>query len=479
MKNISTLIILLFSLSANGQITWSSGLDISTNTYSNERPQIAVDRAGNPMVVWGRMSDESVFFSKWNGTIFTQPVKLNPTWLTVATADWMGPSIASHGDTVYVVVKRTPDMIDSNRIFIFTSFNGGGSFNAPVELAFIGDSISWLPTVTTDPTGNPIIAYMKLNSSHLDSRWVVTKSNDYGTTFSSDVKASGWGNSAEVCDCCPGTIISSGNTTAMLYRDNNLNMRDIWTGISYNNATSFSSGFEIDNNNWMVLSCPASGPDGVIIGDTLYATFMSRGGGSFKSYLSKSSISNGSLISVANLTSPITGLTLQNFPRIASDGNAMAIIWRQIISGSAHLPILFTNNIANGFPAAYDTVDIDHITNVDIALSNGNIYVVWQDDNSGTVKFRSGTYSPSTTGLDEVNQQPILIYPNPSKEFLNIKAKDNSQFSLKIFNTLGAIVYSGTQKSDFQLSISDWTNGIYLIQINTISNSFTQKFIKQ
>jgi hypothetical protein len=232
MKYISTLIAIVFCLNANAQITWTTGTNIATNTYSNMRPQIALDGIGNPMVIWGRMSDESVFFSKWNGTAFTTPVQLNPTWLTVATANWMGPAIASHGDTIYVVVKRTPETSDTNRLFVISSFNGGNSFNAPVELAFIGDSISRLPTITTDDMGNPIVAYMKFDASNLDSRWVVTRSNDFGLTFTSDVKVSGWGNSAEVCDCCPGSVASSGNETIMMYRDNNLNtrvMRHAWT----------------------------------------------------------------------------------------------------------------------------------------------------------------------------------------------------------------------------------------------------------
>lgn len=263
MKQFFALIAIAFCITANAQITWTMGMNISTITYSNMHPRMALDGAGNPMVVWGRMSDQSVFFSKWIGTMFTTPVKLNPTWLTVASAGWMGSDISSHGDTVYVVVKRTPEAIDTNRIFIFTSFNGGVTFNTPVEIGFIADSISRFPTVTTDATGNPIVAYMKFNSSFMDSRWVVAKSNDYGSTFSTDVKASGWGSSAEVCDCCPGAIVSLGNKSAMIYRDNNSNIRDIWTGISNNNATSFPSGFEVDNNNWMVMSCPSSGPDGV------------------------------------------------------------------------------------------------------------------------------------------------------------------------------------------------------------------------
>ncbi len=467
---------------AQNNITWNMGMNISTNTYGNMHPRMALDGAGNPMVIWGRMSDESVFFSKWNGTMFTVPVKLNPSWLTVATAGWMGPDIASKGDTVYVVVKRTPEISDTNRIFILSSFNGGLSFNTPVELAFIADSLSRFPTVTVDDTGNPVIAYMKFNSSFLESRWVVTKSTDYGNTFSTDVKASGWGSSAEVCDCCPGAIVSTGNISAMLYRDNNSNIRDIWTGISTNNNSSFTSGFNVDNNNWMLMSCPSSGPDGVIIGDTLYLTFMNGGSGSYRNYLSKSSITNGTVNTVSNLTGNIPGLGQQNYPRIASDGNAMAIVWKQTISGSAQLPILFTNNIANGFPAAYDTVDLNDITNADIALSNGKIFVVWQDDNSGTIKYRSGTYTPVITSANEIELSDFSFFPNPVSSQITLQLTNNLQNAkAEIINLLGEIVvtqYLNNAQSTI-LDIANLREGIYFIQIKSQDKIFTQKFIKK
>ena len=467
---------------AQNNITWNMGMNISTNTYGNMHPRMALDGAGNPMVIWGRMSDESVFFSKWNGTMFTVPVKLNPSWLTVATAGWMGPDIASKGDTVYVVVKRTPEISDTNRIFILSSFNGGLSFNTPVELAFIADSLSRFPTVTVDDTGNPVIAYMKFNSSFLESRWVVTKSTDYGNTFSTDVKASGWGSSAEVCDCCPGAIVSTGNISAMLYRDNNSNIRDIWTGISTNNNSSFTSGFNVDNNNWMLMSCPSSGPDGVIIGDTLYSTFMNGGSGSYRNYLSKSSITNGTVNTVSNLTGNISGLGQQNYPRIASDGNAMAIVWKQTISGSAQLPILFTNNIANGFPAAYDTVDLNDITNADIALSNGKIFVVWQDDNSGTIKYRSGTYTPVITSANEIELSDFSFFPNPVSSQITLQLTNNLQNAkAEIINLLGEIVvtqYLNNAQSTI-LDIANLREGIYFIQIKSQDKIFTQKFIKK
>jgi hypothetical protein len=469
------------SLQAQSGITWNGGSTISNSTYSNLHPRMTLDRAGNPLVVWGRMSDQSCFFSRWDGTKFTTPIKLNGT-MTIATATWMGPDIASHGDTVYVVMKQTPESNISSHIYITRSFNGGVTFSVPERVSFIADSIARFPTVTTDALGNPIVAFMKFNKSFMDSRWVVTKSTDKGNTFSADVKASGWGGSDEVCDCCPGAIVSNGNMTAMLYRDNNKNNRDNWMGISSNGSASFTGGCNIDNNNWIVTSCPSSGPDGIVIGDTVYSTFMSSGSGSYRTYFSKASLSNTSTGSVSRLTGAIAGLTQQNYPRIASGGNALGIVWKQNVSGSSQLLILFTNNIASGFPTTYDTVDLADITNADIAISKDQVFVIWEDDNAQTVKYRKGTFlQNSTLGITPFSlgeKLGVKIFPNPATNLINIELSTESA-QLIVMNLLGEQIFSNKIGKNTRLNVSKWNSGMYIISIQAGKSTFTQKFIKE
>lgn len=484
MKKILLIVFVSVSLLSFSQksITWGMGMNISTNTYGNMHPRMTLDRAGNPLVVWGRMSDGSVMFSRWNGTMFSTPVKLNPSWLSIANASWMGPDIASKGDTVYVVVKRTPEMSDTNHIYIFTSFNAGTSFLAPVRVDYIADCMSRFPTVTVDATGNPIVAFMKFNSAFMKARWVVTKSSDYGKTFSVDVKASGYsGPNAEVCDCCPGAIVSSGNNSAMLYRDNLSNIRDIWTGVSTNNNASFNSGFGTDKTNWMIMSCPSSGPDGVIIGDSLYSVFLSGAGGVYRTYLSKSSLSNGATGSVNKLKASLTGLGQQNYPRIASNGSAMAIVWKQTVSGNAQLPIMFTRDITKGFGSVYDTVDLGDITNTDVALSDRKVFVVWEDDNSGTIKYRMGTYSPITS-INVVRQNDFIVTPNPASTAITLLSDNDLQNAdVNIVNLLGETILYQTihSKSMAEIDVSALSNGIYFIVIRSGGKFITQKFIKE
>jgi hypothetical protein len=481
MNKIFSFLLLVISLGslAQSNINWNSGTNISANSFSNMHPRIALDRKGNPLVIWGRMSDESVFFSRWNGSGFSSPLKLNTGGMTIATASWMGPDIAAFGDTVYVVMKQSPEDDTSSHICVVRSFNGGQTFSGPTRVESIGDSISRFPTVTVDATGNPVIAFMKFDPSFGSSRWVVCKSNDYGSSFSNDVKASGWNNATDVCDCCPGSVVSYGNITAMLYRNNQTNIRDTWAGISINNNLNFTKGYNIDTKNWLLMSCPASGPDGLIIGDTLYSVFMNGASNGYRNYFSKASISSMTLKSSTNLTGPISQLSQQNYPRIANHGNAVGIVWKQVVSSSDQLPILFTNDISKGFPTKFDTVDLADITNADIAISDSKVYIVWQDDNSGTVKFRSGTYA-TATGINENNEDILFtIYPNPVGTEFNLRT-NAIEARISITDMLGKEVYSvktqGTE-NNIQINTGSWIRGLYFITLQSEKLNSTQKII--
>ncbi|MFA6571128.1 MAG: hypothetical protein WCT77_07810, partial [Bacteroidota bacterium] len=229
-KIIYILAALLFTVTftkAQSPISWNNAINLASSSTGNEHPRITIDGKGNPLVIWHHTN--RCMFSRWNGTSFTSPVMLNPAYIAVAGAGWMGPDIAAHGDTVYVVFKQTPEASDTCHIYCIHSFNGGRTFSNPVKVDNIADSISRFPTITTDDTGNPIVGFMKFNHSFADSRWAVARSTDFGNSFSTDVKASGWSSkTSTICDCCPGSIACSGNSVAMLYRDNNSNIRDSW-----------------------------------------------------------------------------------------------------------------------------------------------------------------------------------------------------------------------------------------------------------
>lgn len=338
MKNILIFCLCVISCITKAQtgITWSQTAEVAPSQYGNMHPRMVTDKAGNPLIIWGKSSTKQAHFSRWTGTGFAPPVVLNPTNIPVFAASWAGPDINAHGDTVYVVFKETPE--DNSGIYIVHSYDGGLDFSDPVRVDAIADSISRFPTVGLDSLGNPLVAFMKFNPNWTKARYVVAKSNDFGLNFELDTKASGYAG-GDVCDCCPATITSSRNTIALMYRDNWNNLRTSWAGISRDGGLSFPQGIEVDDTNWMINSCPASGPDAAIVGDYLFSVFMSAAGGKTLCYRSRTNLEAMEMETTEPLTGLIAGLSNQNFPRITASGNAAAIVWTQVVNGSSQLAV--------------------------------------------------------------------------------------------------------------------------------------------
>ena len=433
MKHLLTLLAILSVYTAYPQqIVWSPEITVAMSMEGNLHPRIVTDASGDPMIIWGKGSSNECKFSKWNGTMFTSPISINSPSIPVFTASWAGPDIASRGDTVYIVIKETPE--DVNPIYIVSSFDGGQTFSSPIQVDFVTPDLSRFPTVTIDDSGNPIVGFMKFDANFSNARWVVTRSSDYGITFTTDVLASGWSGGV-VCDCCPGSIVSEGNTVAMLYRDNLINIRDSWTGVSTDNGLSFTNGWNVDLNNWMIMACPSTGPDGVIINDSLYSVFMNAASGSPRVYFSSSSLANMQPAFVQQLS----GNTDQNYPRISKYDSALGVVWKETVLGDNKALFRFSSDINNSLNPVPDTIANAGVVNADVAIHNGNVYVVWQDDISGTIKFKSGIYIP-TTNISVVETGRILLYPNPTRAEeikMVLSGVPDGEYNFKIEHVLG------------------------------------------
>ena len=83
----------------------------------------------------------------------------------------------------------------------------------------------------------------------------------------------------------------------------------------------------------------------------------------------------------------------------------------------------------------------------------------------------------TTTGINKVtaNNEAISILPNPASNYFKIESSGGKNLDVRIYNTSGAQVASGTYASGNQVDISYLTTGIYVVVIN--KQSF--KLIKQ
>lgn len=111
----------------------------------------------------------------------------------------------------------------------------------------------------------------------------------------------------------------------------------------------------------------------------------------------------------------------------------------------------------------------------DIIPNTANIYF---DYNPAIVTNTFNTEFVTTLGLDSDQISDFVMYPNPAREFVQIRLQNNEMIeNIKISDVLGKVVKYVGSVSDNQttLSTSDLTSGIYIIEVVTANNSKISK----
>jgi hypothetical protein len=78
----------------------------------------------------------------------------------------------------------------------------------------------------------------------------------------------------------------------------------------------------------------------------------------------------------------------------------------------------------------------------------------------------------STVGLDEETLSELLLYPNPSRDLIKLKTKNNTLLNGKVnvSNTLGGILFRDdlSNVTELEIDISKWSNGIYYLTFESV-----------
>lgn len=81
--------------------------------------------------------------------------------------------------------------------------------------------------------------------------------------------------------------------------------------------------------------------------------------------------------------------------------------------------------------------------------------------------------------IDFDNDFPFSVYPNPSNDFVSLKALNDSEtYNLTIISITGAVVYTSDFISNTSIDVSGISKGIYFINITNKIASYTSKWIK-
>ena len=427
----STIIGLIIGLNIQAQtvINWGEEVHVADGAiYGNIRPRLTLDKTGNPIVLMGNGNDGEHFIAKSNGSAFSTPVGILPNGMGTYISYWTGPDIEAKGDTVIAVFKALP--FDSGNVYSVRSTDGGVTFSDTIRVDSHNGGMAWMPSMAMDASGNPRVVYMGHDGSSTNPRYIYTNSNDAGISYNPEQEiASIVG--TEACDCCPAEITIQGNNEVMLYRDNDNNVRDIYAINSKDGGQNFSYFDDVDQLNWFIQSCPSTGPDGQIVGDTLYTVFASRGSGAYRVYITKSDLSTDiQFVSRKMLPAPTNSNGKQNYPRLTADGNTIAMAWAEAETSNYEIFCAFSlTGDVNDFDATKHQVNINVSgtqTNPDILVDNNVFHIIYQDYSSGDVIYRRGELS--SVGISESNVPSFSVYPNPvhTNEKLTVKTSDNN-----------------------------------------------------
>lgn len=104
------------------------------------------------------------------------------------------------------------------------------------------------------------------------------------------------------------------------------------------------------------------------------------------------------------------------------------------------------------------------VTTADVTADNGVVHIV------------DVVLLPGTASIDEISNENVAVYPNPSSDEIRFNAASNSEF--EIINMNGTTVKKGTSV-DGKVTISELGIGNYIIRINDGAKVSLGKFVKQ
>ena len=114
---------------------------------------------------------------------------------------------------------------------------------------------------------------------------------------------------------------------------------------------------------------------------------------------------------------------------------------------------------------------IDQVDAISLANNptdfDGNAHYNGVKSDIGAYEYYSGsrTETISSSCMDSVKPEGIVIYPNPSNGLISVASLLDDFYHINVINMIGQSVYKGTYSS--QLNLSDLKTGIYFIQFVT------------
>jgi hypothetical protein len=464
-------------------IVWSQPVSVASASFGAASPKIGKLENGRTAAVWGKTgSSPKIYFTTGDGTNFEPPVQLNTGGVDPDIYGFGGLDLAVFGDKIFVVFEN----FDAG-IHLLRSEDGGATFLPPVTV-FDPPPIDWttLASIAVDGQGNPIISVIRELSTEINARYIVLRSENGGESFLPPVVASEPADGEYVCECCPSDMVVAGDSIWLVFRNNFNNLRDIWVSRSDDLAASFTTACDVDATDWMLNSCPISGPQLQKIGnDSLLAVWMSGATGQSRIYAA--TLHGGTMTKGWQFDFPVTNANgLQVFPAVGGSGDTLCVVWEESGFGTngGELVYKFSQTGAQGlvqYTAANLTQAVGNQKYPSLTFKDGVFHLLYQS--SGALEYRSGHLAIINGASQQFGAvKPFELMANPANSAISLRAMEGGKAQLGLYNATGQPVQQWT--ADFgmgemlQLPLANNINsGLYFLRIEKEGRKWVEKVV--
>lgn len=140
---------------------------------------------------------------------------------------------------------------------------------------------------------------------------------------------------------------------------------------------------------------------------------------------------------------------------------------------------VFISSSASNYQWYKNGTPIPGATNQSYTPLEGGYYSVAVQDNGYCKSFSNPI--DWLLGINQEEEGPIVIYPNPVKNFLNIESKGNGIRSIQLFTITGQNLFEKelSHHEKYGIDVQHLSRGAYLIKVQTTGETKVLRFFKQ
>jgi hypothetical protein len=401
---------------------------------------------GNPSVTTPVTYNQGDTASPLTATTGTNGTGL--LWYTAATGGTGSttaptPSTATAGSTSYWVASTNANGCESERVEIVVNVN---AYATHLNFDGTNDFVLSANAITNNTQNQTYQAWFRIPSIPVNSDVILQRGNDGSGGWSVQMGVNATGRLSAGISASPDTYLTG--TTVL-------------TPNTWYHAT-----FVFENNNSLRLYLDGNLEASVAIGNRTLRNSDNRlrvGSGNIASEFFNGDIDE---VRVWNVALSATDILATKDCELDNTQTNVVVYYK--------------------FNQGFDLVNNTAITTVTDDSGNGNNGTLTNFALTGAASnwasgsaVTTGNTCPLVLSSDNFAQNSLMVYPNPTKGFINIQSVET--VSVEVYDMIGKLILSKQIENEFQnLDLTNFPTGIYLLKA-TNTNGFTQthKIIKE